>query len=137
MTQPMEIGSYRGFKLEIYYDTINSSYCLNLCRKSRHKIELGMDALGNLTRIENELSKLPVRLEAAKTKRSETISQIENAKVEVEKPFAFEEELKEKTDRLNVLNIELNLDEKDPSVIDTEPEQGNESAERKSRKLER
>lgn len=55
-----------------------------------------MDALGYLTRIENELAKLPARLEAAKTKKAETIAQLETAKVEVEKPFAFEEELKKK-----------------------------------------
>ena len=137
LSQPSEIGSYRGFKLEVYYDTFNSTYCLNLCGKAKHKVELGSDALGNLTRIENELAKLPDRLEAAKTKKAETISQFENAKVEVEKPFAFEEELKEKTDRLNTLNIELNLDEKDPSAIDTEPEQGDGLPERKSRDMER
>ena len=137
LSQPSEIGSYRGFQLEVYYDTVNSTYCLNLCGKNRHKVELGSDALGNLTRIENELAKLPARLEAAKIKREETISQLENAKVEVEKPFAFEEELKEKTDRLNTLNIELNLDEKDPSAIDTEPEQGDGLPERKSRDMER
>ena len=137
LSQPTEIGSYRGFQLEVYYDTINSHYCLNLCGKCRHKVELGSDALGNLTRIENELSKLPVKLEAAKTRKEETVAQLENAKVEVEKPFAFEEELKEKTDRLNALNIELNLDEKDPSAIDTEPEQGDEPPERKNKNLER
>ena len=137
LAQPSEIGSYRGFKLEVYYDTVNSAYCLNLCGKAKHKVELGSDALGNLTRIENELAKLPARLEAAKTKKAETISQLENAKVEVQKPFAFEEELKEKTDRLNALNIELNLDEKDPSAIDTEPEQGDGLPERKSRDMER
>ena len=108
----------------------NSWYCLNLCGKAKHKVELGSDSLGNLTRIENELAKLPARLEAAKTKRVETISQLENAKVEVQKHFAFEKELKEKTDRLNALNIELNLDEKDPSAIDIEPEQGDELPER-------
>ncbi len=117
--------------MEIYYDTVNSHYCLNLCGKAKHKVELGSDALGNLTRIENELSKLPARLEAAKTKKAETIAQLENAKEEVKKPFAFEDELKEKTERLNALNIELNLNEKDPSVIDTEPEQGDEQPERK------
>lgn len=137
LSQPTEIGSYSGFQLEVYYDTINSHYCLNLCGKCRHKVELGSDALGNLTRIENELSKLPVKLEAAKTRKEETVAQLENAKVEVEKPFAFEEELKEKTDRLNALNIELNLDEKDPSAIDTEPEQGDEPPERKNKNLER
>ena len=137
LSQPSEIGSYRGFKLEVYYDTVNATYCLNLCGKAKHRVELGSDALGNLTRIENELAKLPARLEAAKTKKAETISQLENAKVEVQKPFAFEEELKEKTDRLNALNIELNLDEKGPSAIDTEPDQGDGLPERKSRDMER
>lgn len=137
LSQPSEIGSYRGFKLEVYYDTVNATYCLNLCEKAKHRVELGSDALGNLTRIENELAKLPARLEATKTKKAETISQLENAKVEVQKPFAFEEELKEKTDRLNALNIELNLDEKAPSAIDTEPEQGDGLPERKSRDMER
>ncbi len=137
LSQPTEIGSYRGFKLEIYYDTINSHYCLNLCGKCRHKVDLGSDTLGNLTRIENELSKLPAKLTAAKTRKEETISHLENAKVEVKKPFAFEEELKEKSDRLNALNIELNLNEKDSSAIDTEPEQGDELPERKNKDLER
>ena len=136
-SKPAEIGSYRGFKLEVYYDSVNSSYCLNLCGKSRHKVELGTDALGNLTRIENELSKLPAKLDAAKTRKEETVAQLENAKVEVKKPFAFEEELKKKSDRLNALNIELNLNEKDPSAIDTEPEQGDEPPERKNKDLER
>ena len=137
LSKPTEIGSYRGFKLEVYYDPVNSNYCLNLCGKSRHKVELGSDALGNLTRIENELSRLPAMLTAAKTRKEESVTQLENAKVEVKKPFAFEEELKEKTDRLNALNIELNLDEKDPSAIDTEPEQGDEPPERKNKDLER
>lgn len=137
LSQPTEIGSYRGFKLEVYYDPVNSNYCLNLCGKSRHKVELGSDAFGNLTRIENELSRLPAMLTAAKTRKEEIVTQLKNAKVEVKKPFAFEEELKEKTDRLNALNIELNLNEKDPSAIDTEPEQGNELPERKNKDLER
>ena len=136
-SKPAEIGCYRGFKLEAYYDPVNSTYCLNLCGKSRHKVELGSDALGNLTRIENELSRLPVMLTAAKTRKEEIVAQLENAKVEVEKPFAFEEELKEKNDRLNALNIELNLNEKDPSAIDTEPEQGDEPPERKCANRER
>ena len=137
MSQPMEIGSYRGFRMEIYYDTLNAHYCLNLCGKTKHKVELGSDALGNLTRIENELAKLPARLEAAKTKKAETITQLANAKEELDKPFAFEDELKEKTDRLNALNIELNLDEKDTSVMDTEPEQDEEQPERKCANRER
>lgn len=134
---PTEIGSYRGFRMEIYYDTVNAHYCMNLCGKAKHKVDLGSDALGNLTRIENELSKLPARLEAAKTKKAEIIAQLETAKEEIKKPFAFEDELKEKTERLNALNIELNLNEKDTSVMDTEPEQTEEQPERKCASRER
>ena len=137
MSAPTEIGSYRGFRMEIYYDTVNAHYCMNLCGKAKHKVDLGADALGNLTRIENELAKLPARLEAAKTKRTETIVQLETAKAEVQKPFAFEEELKEKSERLNALNIELNLDKKDPAVLDTEPEQENEQPEKRTQDRER
>jgi N12 class adenine-specific DNA methylase/adenine-specific DNA methylase len=137
MSAPTEIGSYRGFRMEIYYDTVNAHYCMNLCGKAKHKMDLGADALGNLTRIENELSKLPARLEAAKTKKAETIAQLETAKEEIKKPFAFEDELKEKTERLNALNIELNLNEKDTSVMDTESEQTEEQPERKCASRER
>ena len=137
MSAPTEIGSYRGFRMEIYYDTVNAHYCMNLCGKAKHKVDLGADALGNLTRIENELSKLPARLEATKTKKAETIAQLEIAKEEIKKPFAFEDELKEKTERLNALNIELNLNEKDTSVMDTEPEQAEEQPERKCASRER
>lgn len=138
LSQPMEIGSYRGFQMEVFYDTVNAHYCLNLCGMRKHKVDLGTDALGNLTRIENEIAKLPARLEAAKTRKGETVAQLETAKIEVEKPFAFEDELKEKTERLNKLNIELNLDEKDNTVIDDEPEQNNdEPPERKNTDRER
>ena len=137
LSAPAEIGSYRGFRMEVFYDTVNAHYCLNLCGMRKYKVDLGLDALGNLTRIENEIAKLPARLEAAKTKKVETIAQLETAKIEVEKPFAFENELKEKTERLNALNIELNLNEKDTSVIDDEPEQSEETPEKKNTDRER
>jgi N12 class adenine-specific DNA methylase len=137
LSAPIEIGSYRGFKMEIFYDTVGTHYCLNLCGQAKYKVELGSDPLGNLTRIENELAKLPARLEAAQIKLAETIAQLETAKVEVQKPFTFEEELKEKSKRLNALNIELNLDKKDPAVLDAEPEQTEEQPERKCANRER
>ena len=137
LSNPVEIGSYRGFKMEVYYDSFNTHYCLNLCGKAKHKVDLGSDALGNLTRIENEIGKIPARLEAAKTRKAETLEQLANAKSEVLKPFAFENELKEKTDRLNALNIELNLDEKDTPVMDTEPEQTEEQPEKRTQDRER
>ena len=137
LSNPVEIGSYRGFKMEVYYDSFNTHFCLNLCGKAKHKVDLGSDALGNLTRIENEIGKIPARLEAAKTRKAETLEQLANAKTEVQKPFVFEDELKEKNDRLNALNIELNLDEKDTPVMDTEPEQTEEQPERKTQDRER
>jgi len=90
-----------------------------------------------LTRIENEIAKLPARLEAAKTRKEETTAQLETAKEEVKKPFAFENELKEKTARLNALNIELNLNEKDNAVIDDGQEQDDEQPEKKCTDRER
>ena len=132
LSAPVEIGSYRGFRMEVYYDTLNAHYCLNLCGKMKHTVSLGTDALGNLTRIENEIAKFPARLDAAKTKKAETLEQIENAKAEFAKPFPYEAELKEKTEKLNVLNIELNLDEKDTPVMDAEPEQSEEQPEKRS-----
>ena len=137
LSAPIEIGSYRGFKMEIFYDTVGTHYCLNLCGQAKYKVELGSDPLGNLTRIENELAKLPARLEAAQIKLAETIEQLETAKVEVQKPFTFEEELKEKSEWLNALNIELNLDKKDPAVLDAEPEETEEQPERKCANRER
>ena len=123
--------------MEIFYDTVNAHYCLNLYGMRKHKVELGADALGNLSRIENEISKLPARLETAKTRKEETTAQLETAEVEVEKPFAFENDLKEQTERLNAHNIKLNLNEKDNAVIDDEPEQNGEPAEKKSTDRER
>ncbi len=137
LSQPIQIGSYRGFQMEVFYDTVNAHYCLNLCGMRKYKVDLGTDALGNLARIENEIAKLPARLEAAKTRKEETTAQLETAKEEVKKPFAFENELKEKTERLNALNIELNLNEKDKTVIDDEPEQNDEQPEKKCTDRER
>ena len=135
--QPVPIGSYRGFQMEVWYDSFYTHYCLNLCGTGKYKVELGSDALGNITRIENELGKIPARLEAAKTRKAETLEQLANAKTEVQKPFAFENKLKEKNDRLNALNIELNLDEKDTSVMDTELEQTEEQPEKRIQDRER
>lgn len=137
LSQPTGIGSYRGFPMEVFYDTINAHYCLNLCGMKKYKVDLGVDALGNLTRIENEIAKLPARLEAAKMRKEETITQLETAKEEVKKPFAFENELKEKMERLNALNIELNLNEKDNAVIDDGQEQDNGQPEKKCMDRER
>ncbi len=80
LSQPVQIGSYRGFQMEVFYDTVNAHYCLNLCGMRKYKVDLGTDALGNLTRIENEIAKIPARLETAKTRKEETTAQLETAK---------------------------------------------------------
>ena len=94
----MSLGYNRPDDLPVTLSTIMQDiiedYCLNLCGKAKHKVDLGSDALGNLTRIENEIEKIPARLEAAKTRKAETLEQLANAKTEVLKPFAFEDELK-------------------------------------------
>lgn len=131
-SHPTEIGSYRGFGLEVFYDPVYAEYCLNLCGQMKHKVSLGADALGNLTRIENEIAKFPSKLEAAKTRLEENKTQLEVAKAELEKPFAFEKELRDKETRLNALNIELNLQDKRSGAVDMEPEQRTGSEREKS-----
>ncbi|MDO4175791.1 MAG: helicase-related protein, partial [Eubacteriales bacterium] len=121
--QGVEIGSYRGFKLELNYEPFCAEFQLYLCGAMKHKVSLGSDALGNLTRIENEIAKFPKELEAYQTGLAETQKQIEQAKVELQQPFAQEDELKQKEERLAELNIELNLDQHDAPVLVEEVEQ--------------
>ena len=100
-------------------------------------MELGTDASGNLTRIEHVLNGIPISLESEKVRKKELLIQLENAREEIKKPFVFEKELKEKSERLNALNIELNLDEKDPTALDTAPEPETEPPEKKAEGRER
>lgn len=136
-SKPVKLGNYRGFQIEVYYDTMSAEYRLNLCGSLKHMVSLGSDAYGNLTRIENTLSRLPAKLETAINHKKETIEQMGNAKAELEKPFVYELELKSITDELNALNIELNLDERDTSAVDAEPGQDDEINEKKCTDRER
>ncbi|MCD8356975.1 MAG: SNF2-related protein [Clostridia bacterium] len=122
--QNVEIGSYRGFKLELNYEPFGAEFQLTLCGAMKHKIALGSDALGNLTRIENEIAKFPKELEEYQSGLAEIWKQMEVAKAELQQPFAQEEELKQKEERLAELNIELNLDRHDAPVLVDEPERG-------------
>lgn len=70
MAEPAKNGSYREFKLEFFYDIFNAHYYIYLCGKAKHKVDSGTDPLGNLTRIKNELAKIPAKLEAAKNQKS-------------------------------------------------------------------
>ena len=88
-----------------------------------HIAVLGSDVYGNITRMDNVIDSFSEKLQKVKDELSETKIQLENAKIEMEAPFTKEEELKEKTDRLKELNIILNMDQKDKSIVDIEPEE--------------
>ena len=113
-----EIGFYRGFKMELSYSILASEFRIDLKGALSHGVALGSDIHGNITRIDNMLSSLENKCETVKQTLESTIQQRENAKAELGKPFAMEEELKEKNRRLAELNALLNLDEKDAVILD-------------------
>ena len=97
---------------------------------------LGADIFGNITRTDNLIDSMVQKLEVEKLALSETQTQLENAKTEMETPFAKEAELKEKSERLKELNILLNMDQKDRTLLDEGPEEG-QSEKRREREAER
>jgi hypothetical protein len=118
-----EIGKYRGFKMELSYDNFFNQFNLNLKGKMNHRIILGDDVYGNITRIDNILDNMSKKLEEIEEKLDAVKKQLESAKLEVTKSFPKEKELKEKTVRLleldRLLNMtEQNLDEQIPEVTE-------------------
>ena len=129
-SHPVEIGSYKGFKMESYYDVLNQEYRLNLCGSLKHTVTLGGDGSGNITRIENELERFQLKLDVAKGKREENLSQMENAKVEMQKPFAYEEELMEKEKKLEKINRSLNSGRKENVIPEEEIDENDQKVKR-------
>ena len=126
---PAMIGEYAGFKMSVSFDSFNHKFVMNVKGQLSHNLEIGSDPLGNIARINHALESMPKELAEAKTKLNNVEHQLETAKVEVQKPFAQEEELAEKLDRLSALNALLNMDEKGDDGIgmdDDTPEQGTE-----------
>ena len=117
-----EIGSYRGFALLLSFDTMSKVFRMTLRGSLSHTIELGSDIHGNIQRMENILEAFPMRLSACEKVLDTLKEQMENAKSEVEKPFAQEQELSEKTARLAELDALLNIDKRENDVLDAEPE---------------
>ena len=109
-SDPVPVGSYRGFAMSVSFDAWRQEYTLLLKGKMTHRASLGTDPRGNLTRIDNALSQMPQRLEAAKAQLENLYQQQAAAKEEVGKPFPYEEELREKSARLVELDTLLNLD---------------------------
>lgn len=108
---PMEIGSYRGFKMMLSYDSFDNAYQLSLNGELHHHVTLGTDARGNLTHIDNMLGGIESRIETTKQKLDSLYQQQEDAKTELGKPFPQEAELQEKVARLAELDAALNMDE--------------------------
>ena len=123
--EPIEIGEYNGFKMELSFDSMSRAFKINLKNNLTHFVELGSSNTGNITRIENVISGLEDKLEQKKTELTNVKVQFENAKSEMNRPFPHEEELQEKSKRLNELNVLLNLNEKTNEIVDDEKEEDN------------
>ena len=117
---PIPIGQYRGFDMELSFDTFSREYKITLIHQLRHTVTLGTDIFGNIQRLDNTLGAFEERMAACVEQLENTRVQLENAKAEVQKPFPQEEELAAKTARLNELNALLNLDKKENEIVDGE-----------------
>lgn len=113
-----EIGEYRGMKLELQINVAKQEFELFLKGNSEYKISLGNDIYGNITRIDNALSNIGKELEENKDELENTKKQFENAKIDVKIPFDKENELKEKSTRLDRVNALLKLDEKESIIME-------------------
>ena len=134
---PVPLGKYRGFDLELSFDTFEKAYQVKIKGCLSRSVSLGTDAIGNITRIDNAIEKIPERLEAKNRELSTLEQQFATAKAEVEKPFDKEEELTEKTNRLNVLNGLLNVDKRENELVDGAPDEGDSVPAPKERAYER
>ena len=132
-----QIGSYRGLTLELSFDTFAREYRLTMIGQLRHTVTLGTDVFGNLQRMDNALEGLPIKEQACREQLSNLQTQLETAKAEVQKQFPREEELTTKTARLEELNTLLNLDHKEPEIVDAEPDEDQRPPERRRPQLER
>ena len=123
-SEPTPLGEYRGFKMELEFDTFERAYAVKLKGHFTHSVTLGTDVYGNITRIDNAVDNIEARLHKAEEQLENTKAQFETAKVEVEKPFAQEDELKQKMARLTELNALLDMDKGDTPVVGGEPDEG-------------
>ena len=120
---PISIGLYRGFQMELSFETYSKEYRITLKNILSHMISLSSDIHGNITRLDNVLEGFEPKLQICEEQLSNTLTQIETAKIEMEKPFSKEQELQDKTTRLAELTVQLKLDEKDRELLDGEPDE--------------
>ena len=120
MTSPaaVPVGRYRGFAMELSFDTLTRNYKVSLIGSLTHTAVLGTDIFGNIQRMDNLLDGFEDQMHNTEAQLENVKVQLENAKAEVEKPFPQEEELQQKTARLNELNIKLNMDKRENEIVD-------------------
>lgn len=131
------LGEYRGFQMELYFDTVQRNYVVKLKGETSRDVPLGDDAHGNIVRIDNGIERFEEALADTKNSLENTEKQYETAKQEIEKPFAKEDELRAKTARLDELNILLNMDKKENEIVGGEPDEGEVVGGRKEKSYER
>ena len=131
------LGEYRGFQMELYFDTVQRNYVVKLKGETSRDVPLGDDSHGNIVRIDNGIERFEETLADTKNSLENTEKQFETAKQEIEKPFVKEEELKAKTARLDELNILLNMDKKENEIVGGEPDEGEAVGGRKEKSYER
>ena len=131
------LGEYRGFQMELYFDTVQRNYVVKLKGETSRDVPLGDDAHGNIVRIDNGIERFEEALADTKNSLENTEKQFETAKQEITKPFAKEEELRAKTARLDELNILLNMDKKENEIVGGEPDEGEAVGGRKEKSYER
>ena len=135
--EAVQIGSYRGLTLELKFHSFSQEYQLTMIGQLRHSVSLGTDVFGNLQRVDNALEGLPAKERNCREHLSHLQTQLETAKVEAQRPFLREEELKAKTARLEELNTLLNLDHKELEIVDAEPDEAPRPRERPAAQMER
>ncbi len=121
--EPIYLGKYRGFDMELSFDTLERTYMIKIKGSTSRNVFLGEDSYGNITRIDNGVEKFSEALSFAENELANTKAQFETAKTEVEKPFAQDEELKTKLARLDELNILLNMDKTENEIVGGEPDE--------------
>lgn len=110
VTEKISLGEYRGFPIMLWANVQTQKFQLTLHHKLSQEVELGADAVGNIARIDHVLDEIPKNLEKHKTALDNLMAQQQEAQGEVKRPFAQEQELEDKTKRLNVLRLALNMD---------------------------
>ena len=121
--EPVPLGQYRGFDMELSFDTFNRTYEVVIKGQLHHRVPLGNDVFGNIQRLDNMLTSFEQRKQECQARLENVKVQLENAKIEAQAPFPREEEYAAKSKRLEELNIELNLDKQENEIVDGEQEE--------------